>query len=387
MVLNGEYKMKNLHVIEFFTPPRGGSVIVPYNISKQLAKNGHEVTILTTDFEYDEFFANSLEHATVIPFHCKANLSLFFYSPKMKNWLKNNINNFDIIHLHNFRSYQNMMVGKYALLNKIPYIIQAHGSLPYNGKTILKKSFDRIYGLNLLQSASKCIALNETEKQQYIELGVDENKIEIIPNGINLSEYENLPNRGIFRKKYGIEEDEKIVLYLGRLHKSKGIDLLLKSFSKVKEKLGSVKLILVGPDDGYKKELKFLIKSLNIESQVILTGFISSEEKIQALVDADVFVTPKFTGFPVTFVESCACGTPIITTDEGDKLDWIHERVGYIANYDPNGFGNAIEKIINNNNLRIEFSKQCKKNVKEKFNWEKITKTIEATYEEIISDA
>ena len=59
----------------------------------------------------------------------------------------------------------------------------------------------------------------------------------------------------------------------------------------------------------------------------------SEKEKITIFVDADVFVTPSFSGFPVTFLEACACSTPIITTNKGDELDWIHNKVGYVVEY------------------------------------------------------
>jgi len=106
--------MKILQVIPFFTPARGGSVTVSYYLSKELSKSGHEVTIITTDFEFDEEYAKSIEGVNVISFKCIANHGLFLYSPSMKKWLRDNINNFDVVHLHNFRSYQNNVVYKYA---------------------------------------------------------------------------------------------------------------------------------------------------------------------------------------------------------------------------------------------------------------------------------
>ena len=102
-------------------------------------------------------------------------------------------------------------------------------------------------------------------------MGVPEEKIAIIPNGIDLSEYASLPPEGSFKKKFGIKEKEKIVLYLGRIHKIKGIDILVKAFANVIKKLDSVRLVVVGPDDGYLSELQALIKALRIEDNVLIT--------------------------------------------------------------------------------------------------------------------
>ena len=87
-------------------------------------------------------------------------------------------------------------------------------------------------------------------------------KIAIIPNGIDLSEYADLPPKGSFKRKFGIEEDEKIVLYLGRIPRIKGLDILVKAFAKVIEKIEGVRLVVVGHDDGYLGKLVALIKAL-----------------------------------------------------------------------------------------------------------------------------
>ena len=96
--------MKILQVIPYFTPKRGGDVNVVFNVSKYLNKQGHEVTIITTDFEFDYEYSNLLTNVRVIPFKCFLNIGLFLYSPSMKSWLEKNIKNYDIVHLHNYRS-------------------------------------------------------------------------------------------------------------------------------------------------------------------------------------------------------------------------------------------------------------------------------------------
>lgn len=377
--------MNILQVIPYFTPKRGGDVNVCYNLSKQLVKCGHEVTIITTDFEFDEEYVKTNEEVNVIPFKCIANLGLFLYSPKMKKWTKDNIKNFDVVHLHDFRSYQNNVIYKYAKKYKIPYALQAHGSvLPFFAKQRLKKLYDSFWGYEILKDASKVIALTKTEVEQYKKMGVNENKIEIVPNGIDLTEYENLPKRGEFRRKYLIKDEEKIVLFVGRLHKTKGLELLVKAFADLLKKLDSIKLVFVGPDDGYQSTLERVIQELKIDTKVVFIGFVSNNEKMAAYVDADVFVTPSFFGFPVTFLEACACSTPIITTKRGDKLDWIHDKVGYVVEYDKDQLRDAIFKVLSERELRKRFGEEGKRLVMKKFGWKKIIEYIEQLYEKII---
>ena len=378
--------MKILQVIPYFTPKRGGDVNVVYNLSKHLAERGHEVTIFTTDFEFDKGYIQSLDGVRVVPFHCIANIGMMLISPKMKKQLKKEIRDFDIIHMHNFRSYQNVVAHHYAQKCNIPYILQAHGSvLPFFQKQRRKKIFDLFFGYKILRDASKVIALTKTEAEQYKKMGVDENKIEIVPNGIDLSEYDNLPKRGEFRRKYLIKDEEKIVLFVGRLHKSKGIDLLVKTFADVSKDLNNVRLVLVGPDDGYLPALEELIKTLKVDNKVVFTGFVSNEEKMAAFVDADVFVTPSFSGFPVTFLEACACGMSIITTNNGDELDWIDDKVGYVVGYNKDQLRDAIFKVLSEEGLKRRFGEEGRRLVRGKFWWKEIVKEIERLYGECIS--
>ena len=373
--------MKILQVIPFFTPARGGSVIASYNLSKHLAERGHEVTIFTTDFELDEEYAKSLDGVRVVTFHCIANIGLMLISPGMKKLLKKEINNFDAIHMHNFRSYQNVVAHHYAKKYNIPYVLQARGSvLPFFQKQRLKKIFDIFFGYKILRDASKIIALTMTEAEQYKKMGVDEDKIEIVPNGIDLSEYENLPERGEFRRKYLIKDDEKIILYLGRIHKIKGINLLVNAFADLVKELDDVRLAIVGPDDGFLSTLKKQIEKLKIGDRILFTGPLYERDKLKAYVDADVYVLPSvYETFPNTVLEACACGTPVIVTDRCGIADFV-EKVGYVVEYDKDQLRNAIFKILADEGLRKRFSEDGKKLVGE-FSWDKVVRRVEEVYE------
>ena len=96
--------MNILQVIPYFAFKRGGDVNVCYNLSKQLTSMGHNVTILTTTFEYNKEDTDLVDNLTMVPIDYEFNLALFIYAPKMKKWLDKNITKYDIIHLHELRS-------------------------------------------------------------------------------------------------------------------------------------------------------------------------------------------------------------------------------------------------------------------------------------------
>jgi glycosyltransferase involved in cell wall biosynthesis len=364
--------MKILQVSIYFNPKFGGDVNVCTNLSKELVKRSHEVTIVTSDYGFDPQYADSIraEGVMVVPFPCVANFKTFIYSPLMKLWLEENLKQYDIIHLHNYRSYQNVIVHHFAMKYGIPYIVQAHGSvLPFLEKKRLKRAFDIVWGNGILKDTAQVIALTETEKNQYITMGVDEDKISIIPNGIDLKKYKQQFEKGHFKKLYNIPPNFHVILYLGRLHKSKGIDLLIESFVEINQSIKNIKLLIIGNNDGFKETLIDTIEKYDIKNDTILLNFINEREKVSAFFDADVFVTPKYYGFPITFLEACACGTPIVTTNNGDILEWIDNKVGFVVDYDRVSLANAIIKILKDYKLAKQFGDEGRSIVKERFIW------------------
>jgi len=389
--------MKILQVTPYFPPAYafGGPVKAAYQISRELIKRGHEVVVYTTnakDFgsRLETDSSNIIEGMRVHRFRILS-LTLvkklkLFITPQLALFARKEVKYFDIIHLHEYRTFQNIVIYHYTRRYDVPYVLQAHGSIPRIGKKELKWIYDIFFGYRLLRDASKVIALSRVEAEQYRCMGVPEEKIAIIPNGIDLSEYAELPPKGAFKKKFNIPEDRKIILYLGRIHKTKGIDLLVRAYAHLKNemKCKDAVLVIAGPDDGYLNDAKALANSLGLYNSVMFTGFISSEDKLMALVDAEVFVTPSFYGSPITFLEACAVGTPIVTTSLGDMLEWIDGNVGYVAQPTPRDIAEAIYRIVSDNELRRKFSKNCVEIVKSKFSIEKVVERLEEVYEKIV---
>ena len=387
-------KMNILHVIPYFVPAwdYGGPVPVCYELSKRLVERGHNVTIYTTDVldagnrirEKEE----TIDGIIVRRFKNASNTIAYqhhiFVSPGMLFERNRELNDFDIIHMHEYRTIQNVIVHHYAKRFGIPYVVQGHGALRrIITKQNLKKLYDNLWGYKLLRDASRVIALNETEAAQYKSMGVIQDRITIVPNGIDPSEFNNLPERGKFREKYGLNDKQQIILYLGRIHQAKGLDLLAEAFAKLSKSLNNIKLVIVGPDDGYLPSVKKLIANLEMGDKVLFIGPLYGEEKLQAYVSADVFVTPSFYGFPVTFMEACACGVPIVTTTRWDRLDWMHGQVGLVVPYDKNQLQDAIANLLSDEGLRIRFGENGKMLVRERFNWTKIVEQVEDIYSTI----
>lgn len=385
--------MKILQIIPHFYPAwaYGGPTRNVYGLAKELIKRGHSVTVYTTDaLNSKERIKRKEEVVDGIKIRRFKNLSNtlaynhnIFFEPSMLLEARKEVSSFNIIHMHAYRTIQNIIVHHYAKKRGVPYVLQARGSvLPIFQKQWLKKIFDATWGYRILKDAAQVIALTKTEAEQYKSRGVNEDKIEIIPNGIDPSEFDNLPKKGEFRRKYGLGDDQKIILYLGRIHKIKGLDLLAKAFTELPKEIDNVKLVIAGPDDGYLSALRRLIKELHIEEKVLFTGPLYEEEKLEAYVDADIYVLPSsYEIFGITILEACACGTPVVVTDRCGIAESVDGQAGLVVPYDKEQLQHALLHMLGDDKMRLQFGEKGKLLVRQKFNWEKMAEQMEKVYQ------
>lgn len=343
--------MKILHVFLFFSVKHGGGTVdLIYKLARAQTRRGHEVTIYTGDYKFDKEYADFLEGVKVVPFKSWLNFG-FYLMPSMVKEAKRKLQNFDIIHLHCYRSFQNMVIHHYAQKYGIPYVVDAHGSVPiYSRKRRIKQLFDFTVGFRILRDASRCIGETEVGVNEYKEYDVNPDKIVLLPPPYSTEEFSQLPPHGQFRHQFNIKE-KHIVLFVGRINRIKGVDFLVESFYDLTQCRNDVILVMVGSDDGYKSILEDLINKLNLSNKVLFTGFVSEEEKLSALVDANVFVqVSRHEQGAWAPIEAVLCNTPVIVSSHtGAGEDVRKMGAGYLVE-----FGNQkelcdiIQKILDN---------------------------------------
>lgn len=375
--------MKVLQVIPRFSPKHGGGVIVVKNISKYLSRKGYEVTVLTTDYQIDSKYVLGLEKegVSVVAIKSFFNFCLFIPSPDIKLWLKHNLQSYDLVHLHGTRSYQNIFVAKYAQIYGIPYIIQAHGSiLCINGREIIKKAYDFVWGNNIYNQTFCFIALNNKEEKQLLQFNIPKSKIFILPNGIDLEELKEIPELGYFKRSFNIKKNTQMILFLGRLHKIKGLDILLEGFSEIIRERANIILVIVGPDDGYLNYTLNKIKFLGIQEYVIMTGPLYGKDKMGAFTDADIYILPSvYETFPNSVIEAWACGKPVIVTSGCGITDYV-QRAGIVIDYNKQMLKEAVLTILNNENICKRMSQEGLEIINNELNMQEITNQLDTLY-------
>tara|TARA_B100001250_G_scaffold414509_1_gene453421 strand:+ start:1281 stop:2423 length:1143 start_codon:yes stop_codon:yes gene_type:complete len=334
--------MKILHAFIFFSIKHaGGTSDLMYKIAKAQKKAGLSPIILTGDYKFDNDLAKQLPGVDFIK--CKSFFDKLGFSimPSMIWKLIKSSKEIDVVHMHVFRTFQNVILYFFCKIYSIPYVIDAHGAVPYHkNKKILKKFFDFIIGKRILRDAKILVAETDVGRQEYIDImpEFNESDIAVLSPPFDTDEFINLPKKGDFREKFSLDNDKKIIMFLGRIHYIKGNDFLIKGFAEALKRRNDLFLVLVGPDDGHMDECKQLVENLGIKDSVLFTGFLGGEHKNSALVDAEIVVQlSRFEQGAWAPLEGVLCKTPIIvTSDTGTGEDVKRLNAGYLVDFDNN---------------------------------------------------
>lgn len=358
--------MKILHVIDQISQETGGGASkVAFELAHAQAKLGHDVTIYSTD--YNAKYQAASKGVKLVKFKCWFNVVGCLRVAPGLLFAKYD---FDIMHLHNFRTIVNI----FACLRKQPTILQAHGN-SRSIKGLTKPLHDLIWGGLILKRAKWCIADADVEVGYYLNEGAKKANIKVIPIGINLAEFkwvkECKPNK------------VKKVLFLGRYDNIKGIDLLVKAF-KIIQQL-DIRLQISGIDYGCEQDIKALVTQLGLDDKVDYLGPLYGAKKTAAYTNADVFVMPsRYEMWGLTFMEALACGTPVIMSETCEASKVLPPECGMVVPPDVLSIAEAINVSLDSNfgNRYRQYRRQWVA----QYNWDNIAPQIIRLYEEVLNE-
>jgi len=308
-------------------------------------------------------------------------------NPSMFIFLLRNIHKYDVVHAHVYMSAESDMTAIICKLRNIPFIFTAHDLLSTQSGVInfLKNLYDKTEGKFTLNTAKKLIALTQENKKQYELLGVPEDKIVVIPNGVDYEKFDGLMKSKELLKSIG--NPDKVVLFVGRLLKYKGAQHIIKAIPEIIKDYPNTKFIFVGEDQGYKKELIKLAKNLNIFDKCVFTGKVDEEELLKYYSIVDAFVLPSTgEGFGLVVLEAIVSGVPVILASAGGLKYILSEIGGYPLNMMddvPEQIAENVKKLFSNPHIKKQIEKQ-KVVIKGNYSWEKVAKMTEKVYKEVM---
>lgn len=256
------------------------------------------------------------------------------------------------------------------LMNLERTIVTCHDIIPI----AYYKTRSPIWKLNAkgLRKAEKIITVSEFSKKDISKyLKYPEEKIEIIPPAVDHKLYYQNRNKTALMK-YGIGEDDKVILYVGAEEPRKNVQFLINSFRKLKNRIPQVKLLKVGMPNylGVREKLLKQIESLNLQKDVIFTGYVSESELAEIYNAVDLFVFPSlYEGFGMPPLEAMACGTPVITSNTSSLPEVVGDAAIVVDPYDVNKFAEEMYEILVNEELKKEMIKKGLERSKI-FSWE-----------------
>ncbi len=375
--------MKILHVSSARVDYPGGTEKVILEISTRQALN-HEVTILQTNlYEENKKFEPVENRGDIKVITCQNDFFLggFGYSSDFKKKLRKIWGQFDIVHIHGHgRFTSHFSMG--FLKNKKPFIYSAQGFFHSKKNNFFKKLYDLFFSRRL-RDAHFCTALTKLEKEKLLEMKVDEGKIKIIPGGIDFKGLQSSKELSFLREKYlgADNSSQKILLYVGRIHESKGIHHVLEAIKDL-----DVKFFIVGKDAGYTEKLENLAKKLKIESKIYFFGAVDLEELRDLYSLSDVFVIySDWEGFGLVMLEAMACGSPVIGSNNGSIPLLIKSGFNGLIAKDQEELKKSIKNLVGNDTKRIQLGKNARLFARE-FDWSNIASQHEKTYLEAIDE-
>lgn len=274
-----------------------------------------------------------------------------------------------------------------------PYAVTTHGMLDPWCMTqgTLKKKLALALSYKHMLDKAAFLHLGNTDEQNLMKpIGLT-SPGEIIPNGIFIEEFNNLPPKGEFYKKHGELNGQPFILFLSRLHYKKGLDYLADAFAIVTKTLASggvsapagysdLRLIVAGADDGYKSTFEQMIAKHNLQSRTHLTGPLYGAEKLAAFNDARLFCLPsRQEGFSIAITESLACGTPSVVTRDCHYPEVETFGAGVCTALDAQSVADGILRVLSK--PREELGQAGYRLVRENFTWPIVARTAMRAYE------
>ena len=377
-------------------PPRivGGIARVVHDLSKRLIKDGHDVTVVTYREGELPYYENDkgVEVYRVDNYMITPNnfidwiMQLNFNLVAKASELIAKEGNFDVIHAHDWLVANAAKTLKHAY--NIPLISTIHATESGRNSGIHDETQRYINDTEwMLTYESTEVIVNSNFMKGHIQglFGLPFDKINVIPNGINLTNFNGIERDYEFRRQYALD-NEKIILYMGRLVYEKGIQHLIAAMPKILDNYHDAKLIIAGKG-GMIDELKAQVEYMGISNKVYFTGYLDAKQVQKMYKCADVAVFPStYEPFGIVALEAMLAGVPTVVSDVGGLNEIVEHGVTGMKSYagNSNSIADSILTLLYDHALAANVAKNAKAKVKELYNWNKIAQDTHFTYQKAI---
>ncbi|HED12058.1 MAG TPA: glycosyltransferase [Gammaproteobacteria bacterium] len=370
--------MKIIHAIDSLDPALGGPPMCVAGLAAAQAGLGHEVLIYCHDalIRRDEVRAAmsripGIERVSIV--YCPVGGTFNKLTGMLDaRYFEKILGGTDVIHIHGIWRPILKAVCKRSMYAGVGYVVTLHGMLhPW---ALQQKKWRKKFAMwagwkKALEGAAFLHVLNKDEASYIQCIGLDTH-IEVIPNGVFLTQFENLPAKDEFGNSYPELKYRSYILFIGRLHYVKGLDVLVEAFRLFIESNMGVNLVVVGPDGGERGSLEQLLKALGLADRVHLIGPLYGRDKFAALAGASCYCQPsRQEGFSIAITEAMACGLPVVITKNCNFPEVEQADAGEVVDLDAKKIGKALQRIFEDAQRRKIIGNNAKNLVISRFTW------------------
>ena len=377
-------------------PPRivGGIARVVHDLSKRLIKDGNEIHVITykegdlPEFENDKgVFVHRVPNYMINPNNfIDWTMQLNFNMVAKANKLINELGKFDVIHAHDWLVAYAAKSLKES--HDIPIVATIHATESGRNSGIHDESQRYVNDTEwmLTYEATDVIVNSNFMKNDLQRLfGLPFEKINVISNGVNLTTYNGVERDYTFRRQYALD-NEKIILFMGRLVFEKGVQHLINSMKKILTYYHDSKLVIAGKG-GMMDELKAQVEALGISDKVYFTGYLNAKEVAKIYKCSDVAVFPStYEPFGIVALEAMLAGVPTVVSDVGGLNEIVTHGEDGMKSYagNPESLADSILHLLYNPETCDNIVKKAKQKVKNEYGWGKIAQDTFFVYQKAI---
>lgn len=387
--------MKVLHVIPSYEPAWafGGTVTSVSQLCRALARQGVDVTVYTTDADGEGGHLNvprnepiNLGGARVYYFRCDIGIKKAFYSRGLSKKLKETVKDYDLVHVSALWQWFQLSVYATCKSNSKPYIASTHGSLSpwaWEVSVTKKRLWWHFFGRRSLKNASAIHFTNQEERfKSFIAASLlKEIPSFVVQNGIEVRKQNEFNN---IRENLKISDDRFVLLFVGRIHRVKGIHIILDALKKINDKRFLFLIVGHREDKGYAQQLIKLSEGLS--DKVIFHDAVPKENVWDFYYSSDLFVLPSYSeNFSNVTVEAMACGLPVlISKNVGIWREVESDGTGVVVNQNADEIANILIKLSEDTATLQKMSKNAKKSVENRFKIDHLASLMLKAYEDIL---
>ncbi|MEM2939761.1 MAG: glycosyltransferase family 4 protein [Candidatus Bathyarchaeia archaeon] len=376
-------------------PPRivGGIARHCFGLARAIAKMGHNVNVVTLDFpgtpHYEESECVRIHRTPIELGHPNFIVWTFLFNHFMEKkvaMLSKDVK-FDIVHAHDWLVAPVSIASKYYL--KTPLVSTVHSTEVGRSHGLHSPDSYLIDGIEwwLTYESKRIIVTSNSMKREVEEhFRLPSEKIEVIPNAIDLSKYNIIVNREVVKRRFGINPDERIVLFIGRLVPQKGVEYLIMATPKIIGQHPEARIVIVG--DGWAKDhLWNQAVSTGCQHKITFLGFLSDQDLIELTLSSDVLVIPSiYEPFGIVALEGMAAGVPIVASNTGGLAEIIeHDYTGFLAyKENPDSIAWGVNKILSDPGYASWLVQNAKKKIQEVYSWEAVARRTIKVYEKAL---